>query len=78
MNIQFIKNQKSTFNNTVKIEYTNLSECQAIDLIACFIEDVDHVHAEKIVNKIKSDFVYSFIISNIQYAFIYDAINSET
>ena len=33
--------------------------------------------AEKIVNKLKSDFVYSFIISNIQYAFIYDAINSE-
>ena len=77
MNIQFIKNQKSIFNNTVKIEYRNLSECQAIKSIACFIEDVDHVHAKKIVNKLKSDFVYSFIINNIQYAFIYDAINSE-
>ena len=77
MNIQLIKNQKSTFNNTIQIGYTNLSQCQAVDIVACFIEAVDHVHAEKIVNKLKSDFVYSFIINNIQYAFIYDAINSE-
>ena len=77
MNIQLIKFQKGTFNNTIQIGYTNLSQCQAVDIIACFIEAVDHVHADMIVKKLKSDFVYSFIIGKVQYTIIYDAINSE-